>query len=204
METVLQDLRYGLRILLKSPAFTAIAVLTLAIGIGANTAIFSVINGVLLNPLPFPEPNRMVMLYDQSQAFNQMSVSYLNFQDWRRNSKSFEHMAAFRPDDFNLTQVEEPDHVEGELVSSDFFATLGIAPEMGRAFTASEDRAGGAPVVVISHGAWMRRFGGDPNILGRSLALNGQRALLSACCRPIFASAAPRLSFTFRWGSGTR
>lgn len=173
METLLQDLRYGLRMLLKSPAFTAIAVLTLAIGIGANTAIFSVINGVLLNPLPYPEPNRLVMLYDQSQAFNQMSVSYLNFQDWRRNSKSFEHMAAFRPDDFNLTQVEEPDHVEGELVSSDFFATLGIEPKMGRAFTASEDRAGGAPVVVISHGAWMRRFGGDSNILGKSLALNG-------------------------------
>src|SRR6185437_268883 len=111
METVLQDLRFGLRMLLRSPGFTAVAVLTLAIGISANTAIFSVINGVLLNPLPYPEPNRLVMLYDQSQSFNQMSVSYLNFQDWRRNSKSFEHMAAFRPADFNLTQVEEPDHV---------------------------------------------------------------------------------------------
>ena len=173
METLYQDLRYGLRMLVNSPGFTAIAVLTLAIGIGANTAIFSVINGVLLNPLPYPEPNRLVMLYDQSQSFNQMSVSYLNFQDWRRNSRSFQHMAAFRPDDFNLTQVEQPDHVEGELVSTDFFSTLGIQPERGEAFTAEEDRQGGTPVVVISHGAWMRRFGGDPNILGKSLALNG-------------------------------
>jgi predicted permease len=173
MQTLLQDLRYGLRMLAKSPSFTAIAILTLALGIGANTALFSVVNGVLLNALPFPAPDGLVALFTNRIHFERASISYPNFLDWQRENHTFASMAAFRPDDFNLTGAGEAEHVRGEMVSTDFFSTLGIRPAIGRWFTSEEDRLGGAPVVVISADLWKRKFGSAPDIVNGKMTLNG-------------------------------
>jgi predicted permease len=173
METLLQDLKYAVRMLAKNRSFTIVAVLTLALGIGANTALFSVANGVLLNPLPFPAPNQLVALYEKRVSFARASISYPNFLDWQRDNRSFAAMAAFRQDDFNLTGVSEAEHVRGEMVSADFFATLGVKLAQGRFFTADEDRIGGAPVTLISAGLWTRKFGAAPNVVGQRITLNG-------------------------------
>jgi predicted permease len=173
METLLQDLQYAARMLAKNRSFTIVAVLTLALGIGANTALFSVANGVLLNPLPFPAPNQPVALYAKRVSFERASISYPNFLDWQRDNRSFASMAVFRPDDFNLTGVGEAEHIRGEMVSADFFSTLGVRLAEGRFFTADEDRIGGAPVVLISAGLRTRKFGAAANVLGQRIALNG-------------------------------
>jgi predicted permease len=173
MQTLLQDLRYGLRMLAKSPSFTAIAVLTLALGIGANTVLFSVVNGVLLNALPFPAPDGLVALFTNRIHFERASISYPNFLDWQRENQTFASMAAFRPDDFNLTGAGEAEHLRGEMVSADFFSTLGVKPAVGRWFTPEEDRLGGAPVVVISAGLWKRKFGSAADIVNGKMTLNG-------------------------------
>ncbi len=173
MQTFLQDLRYGLRMLAKSQSFTAIAILTLALGIGANTVLFSVVNGVLLSPLPFPEPDRLIALYTNRVNFDRASISYPNFVDWQRENRTFASMAAFRPDNFNLTGAGEAEHIRGQMVSADFFSTLGVKPMMGRWMTAEEDVLGGAPVVVISASLWKRKFAATPNIVGGRIALNG-------------------------------
>ena len=172
-QTLLQDLRYGLRMLAKSPSFTAIAVLTLALGIGANTVLFSVVNGVLLNALPFPAPDGLVALFTNRIHFERASISYPNFLDWQRENQTFASMAAFRPDDFNLTGAGEAEHLRGEMVSADFFSTLGVKPAVGRWFTPEEDRLGGAPVVVISAGLSKRKFGSAPDIVNGKMTLNG-------------------------------
>jgi predicted permease len=173
MQALLQDLRYGWRMLAKSPSFTAIAVLTLALGIGANTVLFSVVNGVLLNALPFPAPDGLVALFTNRIHFERASISYPNFLDWQRENHTFASMAAFRPDDFNLTGAGEAEHLRGEMVSADFFSTLGVKSAVGRWFTPEEDRLGGAPVVVISAGLWKRKFGSTPDIINGKMTLNG-------------------------------
>jgi predicted permease len=173
METLMQDLKYALRMLAKNRSFTMVAVLTLALGIGANTALFSVANGVLLSPLPFPAPEQLVALYAKRVSFERASISYPNFLDWQRDSRSFASMAAFRADDFNLTGAGEAEHIRGEMVSADFFATLGLTLAQGRFFTADEDRIGGAPVALISAGLWARKFARSPNVVGQRIALNG-------------------------------
>jgi len=169
---VLQDIRYGLRILAKSPGFAAVAILTLALGIGANTALFSVVNGVLLNPLPFSRPDRLVAIYERSQQFEQQSISYPNFLDWRRDNRSFSQLAAFRQDDFDLTGMGTPQRVAVEMVSATFFPLLGVKPSIGRTFLPQEDALGGRPVVLLSDGFWRSKFGGSPGVLGRSITLN--------------------------------
>jgi predicted permease len=174
MQTLLQDIRYGIRMLAKNPGFTIVAVLTLALGIGANTALFSVVNGVLLNALPFRQPDHLVALYANRVQFQRASISYPNFLDWQLQNRTFDSMAAFRPDDFNLTGAGEAEHIRGEMVSADFFSTLGVQPTIGRWFTSQEDQIGGAPVVIISAGLWTRKFGSRPDIAGRSVALNGK------------------------------
>ena len=121
-----QDLRYAVRMLAKAPAFTAVAILTLALGIGANTALFSVINSVLLAPLPFPQADRLMALFSKRIAFETASISYPNFLDWQRNNHTFASLACYRPDDFNLTGAGQAEHIFGEMVSADFFSTLGI------------------------------------------------------------------------------
>lgn len=172
METIVQDIRYGLRSLRKAPAFAVIAVVTLALGIGANTAMFSIVNGVLLRPIPFTEPDRLLKLYTSMPQFRLASVSYPNFLDWQLRSRSFERMAAYRFDNFNLTGQPNPERLQGEMASATIFSVLGVNPVVGRTFTPNEDRRGGAPVVVLTSSFWKARFGGDPAVVGRTITLN--------------------------------
>src|SRR5215469_6439532 len=175
MQMLLQDIRFGLRMLAKNRGFTIIALFTLALGIGANTVLFSVVNGVLLNPLPFPDSGQLVALFTNRLQFDRASVSYPNFLDWQRENRTFISMAAYRPDNFNLTGAGAAEHLRGQMISADFFPTLGMKPVMGRWFTSEEDRLGGAPVAVISAGLWMRKFGSDTGIVGGRITLNGTR-----------------------------
>ena len=172
MESLLQDVRYGLRMLRKSPGFTAVAVLTLALGIGANTAIFSVVNGVLLKPLPYAQPEQLVALYQRTPHFAEASIPYPNFLDWQRENRSFSAMGAYRHEDFNLTGIQEPLRLKGEMVSASFFPLLGIKPVVGRTFMESEDLLGGAPVALISENLWRQKFNSSPDAVGKSVDLN--------------------------------
>jgi len=174
MRTLLQDLKFGLRMLAKNPAFTAVAVLTLALGIGANTALFSVVKGVLLDPLPYPQPERLVALYSRTAASPWWSISYPNFLDWVRDNRSFSALAGYRQDDFSLTGTGEPERVMTEMVSASFFPLLGVQPGIGRNFLPDEDQSGGAHVVMISSGLWKRKFGSQPSAVGKSLTLGGK------------------------------
>src|SRR5499427_4963482 len=168
-----QDLRYGARMLLKQPGFTLIAMLTLALGVGANTAIFSVVNAVLLRPLPFREAGQLMMLgtVDTREGDGLRSVSYPNFVDWRAQSGSFERLAVFRVRSFTLTGGGEPARLNGVVASAELFALLGVSPSLGRSFRAEEDNAG-ASVVILSHGLWRRRFNSDPQVIGRNITLD--------------------------------
>jgi predicted permease len=174
MKNLLHDVRYGFRVLAKSPGFTAIAILTLALGIGANTALFSVVNGVLLNPLPFPNPDQLFALYSKTDTFNQSSVTYLNFLDWQKNNHSFSSLCAFRSDNYNLTGAGEPERLHAHMVSVEFFPMLGLRPLVGRTFRPEEDQAGASPVAVISDALWKRRFASSPEVIGKSITLNGK------------------------------
>jgi predicted permease len=173
METLLQDLRYGLRMLAKSPGFTAIAVLTLALGIGANTALFSVINGVLLNPLAYPHSGQLVALYGKTAGFDHAPISYLNFLDWQRDTQTFSSMAIYRNQDYNFTDAGEAERLSGYMTSADFFSTLGTTPILGRTFRPDDDHPGAAPVVILGGGFWKRKFGSSLEITGKSMVLNG-------------------------------
>jgi MacB-like periplasmic core domain len=173
LESFLQDLRYGARMLAKSPGFALIAILTLALGIGANTAIFSVVNGVLINPLSFPNSDQLVSIFTKMPNFNNGSISYPNFEDWRRMNRTFTDMAAYRSAGFNLTGHGEPERVTGEMVSAGFFEILGVNPIMGRTFSRDEDRIGANPTVMITEGLWKRKYGADPGIVGQRMELNG-------------------------------
>jgi len=169
-----QDFRYAVRQLRKNPGFTAVAVLTLALGIGANTAIFSVVNAVLLNPLPFANANRIVSLFEATPNFPQGSISYPNFVDWQRDNHAFEAMAAFHWTDGAITGVGEAEEVPARRVSATFFPILGVNPILGRNFTPEEDRRGADPTALISEGLWERKFGRDPNVIGKRLIVGGQ------------------------------
>ncbi len=189
MATLWQDIRYGFRTLLKKPGFAAITVLTLALGIGVNSAIFSVINAVLLRPLPLAEADRLV--YAEGLDFRDNtkggSISPPDFLDYREQAHSFERFAAFQPLSFTLTGEGEPERVTSARVSAGFFETLGVQPVAGgRTFLADEEQAGRNGVVVISHGLWQSRFGGDPKLVGKTLALNGQNATIIGIMPPDF------------------
>lgn len=173
LDTLRTDLRYAGRQLLRSPLFAAVAVLTLALGIGANCAIFSVIHSVLLQPLPYADPERMVIVYEtwQQQGGH---VSVGNFADWRAQNRVFEDLAAFNGASFNLTDGAEPERLYGAMISPSFFRTGQLAPALGRYFLPDEGQPGHDHVVVLSHGLWVRRFGGDSRILGRDIRLNGE------------------------------
>ena len=167
-----QDLRYGVRMLAKAPMFSLIAILTLALGIGANTAIFSVVNGVLLNPLPFPEPDQLVSMFQRISSFPNASISYPNFLDWRKMNTTFADMAAYRSTGFNLSGIGEPERLRGEMISAGFFEILGVHPAMGRTFSADEDRLGANPTVMITEGLWKRKFGSRKDIIGQRMILD--------------------------------
>jgi predicted permease len=169
-----QDLGFGLRVLWKNPGFTAVAVMTLAVGIGANTAIFSIVNGVLLNPLPFHQPDRLVALHESKPNFENGSISYPNFLDWRKENRSFSSMGLARRYAFSLTGRGDAVQVNANFISSDFFGLLGVYPLKGREFSEAEELTGAAPVALISEGLWRRKFNAEPGVLGQSVTLDGK------------------------------
>jgi predicted permease len=177
MTTLWQDVRYGARTLWKRPGFTAVAVLTLALGIGANTAIFSLVNAVLLRPLPFREPERLVMVWEDAAriGFPKNTPAPANFVDWKTQTRSFEGMAALMFASYNLTGQGEPQKIAAHAVTADLFPLLGVKPARGRGFTPDEEKPGADGVVVISHGLWRDAFGADPGLVGRDIMLNGAK-----------------------------
>ncbi len=170
----LGDARYGLRVLLKNPRFVAVAALTLALGIGANTALFSVVNGVLLNPLPYPHPEELVTLHESKPNFATGSISFPNFLDWQKDNQTFASMAVQRGTSFILTGLGEAEQVDGLFVSCDYLRQLGVVPVIGRNFSPGEDLVGAAPIAMITAGFWKRRLGSAPNVLGETLTLDGR------------------------------
>jgi putative ABC transport system permease protein len=173
MTILSQDLPYAVRILLKSPGFAAIAILTLALGIGANTALFSIVDGVLLNPLPYPHSDQLVAVSEKRPGDDKSPPVYLNFLDWRRETQTFASMAIYRNKDYNVSGTAEAQRLSGYMISSEFFSTLGVNPILGRLFRAEDDEVGAAPVVILGGGFWTRAFGASPNVAGKSLVLNG-------------------------------
>jgi predicted permease len=169
-----QDLRYAVRMLAKSPGFTIVAVLTLALAIGANTALFSVVNGVLLNPLPYPQPDQLVTIHESKPNFNTGSISYPNFLDWQKDNQTLSAMAVSRRSSFSLTGLGEAEQVRAQFVTSDFFPILGVKPISGRVFARADDQRGAAPVAMISGGFWKRKFGSAPDVVGKALNLDGR------------------------------
>ena len=175
LETLWQDLRFGARMLLKQPGFTLIAVSTLALGIGANTAIFSIVNAALLRPFPYQTPERLVILKERVSGGGGFSPSYPNFADWRAQNTVFDSISAVRGNEnFNFTGAGEPERVRGRLVSAEFFSTLGVRPPLGRDFAAEEDRPGATPAAILSYGFWQRRFGAEQGAIGKQITLNNQ------------------------------
>ena len=174
MGSLIQDIRYGARTLAKSPGFIIIAILTLALGIGANSALFSVVNGVLLHPLPYPDPDKLVAVFASTREFQHSSVTYLNYLDWEKYNQSFEHLGIFRNEDEFLIGAGAGERVRAYQVSSGFFPAVGIQPRLGRLLRPEEDRIGGAPVTMISEGLWKRKFSASPDIIGKSITLTGK------------------------------
>jgi putative ABC transport system permease protein len=176
MHTLLQDLRYGVRTLLKRPAFTAIALLTLALGIGVNSAIFSAVDSILLRPLPLKDPERLVSVWEQTlrDGIQQNQAAPANFFDLQAQNQSFEQLGAYGPDDVNLTGDGEPERLDGQVVTANVFSILGVAPALGRTFSPGEDQPGNEHVVVLSDALWQRRFNRDPTIVNRAIMLNGE------------------------------
>jgi putative ABC transport system permease protein len=172
----MNDLRFALRQLRKSPGFTFIAVLTLALGIGANTAIFSVVHAVLLRPLPYPEPDQLMVVMESSATQPSISVSFPDYVDWKRDTQTFEHLAVSRRESYNLSGLNgrDPEQISGALVTANFFKVIGLAPQIGRVFTEEEDRVGGPQLAVISDSLWQRLFQRDPSVVGRTLNFGNQ------------------------------
>jgi predicted permease len=173
LENLLQDLRYGARTLRKSPGFAAVAILTLALGIGVNTALFSVVNGVLLNPLPYPQPNQLVELWWDRTPGQHSSVPYLNFLDWRKESTAFSAVGGYLQDNVIVTGAGEPERVDGVKISANFFDLLGVKPLLGRSFRPEEDQVGAGPVALIGDGLWKSKFGSSADVLSKSITVDG-------------------------------
>jgi hypothetical protein len=173
LETLWQDIRFGLRMLAKNPGFTAVAMLTLALGIGANAAIFSAVNSVLIKPLPYPDSQRLVQVFESLPGFDRNSVSGGAFKDWHEQSSKFSYLAVYEENRLNLTGVGMPERISGLMVSSEFLSVLGVAPVVGRNFAGGEDAVGGNNrVIILTNALWQSRFGGDASIVGRTVALD--------------------------------
>ena len=173
MTLLAEDLRYGLRMLRKNPGFTSVVILTLALGIGANTAMFSVVNGVLLDPLPYPQPEQLVALHESKPNFERGSISIPNFLDWKKENHSFAAMAVARGTGFTLAGSGQAEQIPGDFVSGDFFRLLDVNPVIGRTFTSDEDQLGRPRVALLGEAFWRRRFGAAPDVLGKNLTLDG-------------------------------
>lgn len=187
-ETLLQDVRYGIRILRSSPAFTVVAVLSLALGIGANTAMFSIVDAVLLRPLPYADPSRLVMIWEQDEQGNRDNATYSTWHDWRAQSKSFDDLALMGSWQPTLTGNGDPENITGERVTNNFFRTLGVRPMLGRDFRPEEDTPKTSNVVMLSYELWKRRFGADPNICGSTISLNQASYVVAGVLPPQFPS----------------
>lgn len=174
MGTILQDIRYGLRMLLKRPGTSIVAILALAIGIGANTATFSLVDGLLFRPLAFNNLDRLVMVWNGTNAGNRLAATPADFLDWKREQQSFDKLVGYRWWSVNLTGADEPERVQGFQVSTDFFEALEVHPLAGRTFATDEAQAGRDRVAVINERLWTRRVAEDPGLVGRSILLNGQ------------------------------
>ena len=181
-----QDLRFGARMLLKQPSFTLIAVLTLMLGIGANTAIFSVVYHVVLKPLPFHEPEQLVWVWGEQAARKQAPHTPADFLDYQRRNQSFAQMAAYRNMSFALGSTGQPERVDGRIVSANYFVLLGVAPRLGRSFAPEDGQAGAARLVLLSHRYWQQRFGGEASVVGQSLTLSGEPATIVGVMPPDF------------------
>jgi putative ABC transport system permease protein len=186
LSNVLRDARYSVRQLRKSPGFTVVAVLTLALGIGATSAMFSVVNGVILRPLPYPQPESLAMVVEILPRFGRFSVAPATFLDWRAQNSVFERMAAFTGGSATFVDANGPERITNAPVSWDIFELLQVRPALGRGFRADEDAPGKANVVVLSHGMWQRRLGGDPGVLGRSISLSGAPFTIVGVMPPTF------------------
>src|SRR5262247_4679440 len=173
MQTLWQDLCFGARMLWKTPGYTLIAVMTLALGIGANTAIFSVVNAALLRPLPYPESERLVWLSERSPKYPTMTISYPNFIDWRAQQTVFEYIGVFNWDSYNLTGRGDPLQLKGVNISADALAALRVQAAVGRIFNNEEDKPGALPLVVLSYELWRERFGGITGIINQSITISG-------------------------------
>jgi putative ABC transport system permease protein len=197
--TLINDLQYGLRMLLKHPLVTAIAVVTLALGIGANTAIFSVVNAVLLNPLPYRQPDRLVALWENVPGHGRWRTSPANFFDWKKQNTVFEDVAAFGASTLTLTGTGEPEQLVGCRVSSGYFGVVGVDPILGRAFLQEEHERGKGQVVILGYNFWQRRFGGDRNIINRSITLDGNSytvvGVMPAGIYPVWPTTSGHISF---------
>ena len=172
MNNLIQDIRYGLRGLWRHPGFTIVAACSLALGIGANTAIFSVVNGVLLNPLPYPQPEQLVTIHQSKPNFEQGAMPYPNFRDVQKQNQTFSAMAISRSYGFSLIGAGEPERVDARLVSADYFSVLGLKPLLGRTFAPAEDESGAGPVALISEDLWRRKFGAANDILQKGVTLD--------------------------------
>ena len=195
LDDVVRDIRYGTRSLLRAPAFTIVAVLTLGLGLGANTAIFSVVYRVLLRPLPYADPAALVVLNETTPKVGLVSVSYPNFQDWREQSRSFSAMSVVCDLDVDLAGISQPQTIGAQAVSSNYLALLGVRPVLGRDFRADEDRPGTAPVAILSHALWQTRFGGEPTVVGRSISLDGHPVTVVGVL-PTFTPPTRRISWS--------
>jgi putative ABC transport system permease protein len=184
--TLGQDLRYAVRQLRESPGFAIVAIVTLALGIGANTAIFSVVEGVALAPLRYFHPDRLVMVWESNPRFPRVWDSYPNFQDWQRSAQSFQQMTGFREQNADLTFPGAPSHVKATQICDSLFSVLGTKLQVGREFTSQENQPGGAPVAVISFQLWRERFGASPAVLGRTLTLDGVNYSIIGVAPPEF------------------
>lgn len=186
LESLIQDVRCGVRMLRKNAGFSLIAILTLALGIGANTAIFSVVYGVLLEPLPYHDPARLILLNETTPRVGMVSVSDPNFLDWRSQSHTFSQMAAVHEVDFNLSGISQPESIGGEAVSPNFLSLLGVRPFLGRDFDASEEKSGTAPVVMLGYSLWQSHFGSDASVVGRTVLFDGRSFTIIGVLPPNF------------------
>jgi putative ABC transport system permease protein len=185
---MLQDVRFGLRMLAKNPGFTLVAALTLGLGMGATTAIFSVVYQVLLRPLPFRDASALVVMHETTPKVGKVSVSYPNFLDWRQQSQKFSQMSAVYDVGFNLAGVSQPEAISGGAVSPNFLSMLGVRPILGRNFDAAEEKPGTAPVVILSYTLWQSHLGGDPSAIGRTITLNGRSFTIVGVLPPDYSS----------------
>ena len=191
MESLLQDLRFGFRTLLKNPGVSAVAIIALALGTGANSAIFSVVNAVVLRPLPYENPDRLVLIWGKNSTTARDPLSVPDFLDYRNQNAAFVEMASFAYDDFNLSIGDEPEHVQGAMVSANYFSVLGTNLSQGTMFRPEDDQPGASRVVIVGYGLWKRRFGSDPNFVGQTILLNGASFTVVGVAPQTFQSPIP-------------